>query len=84
MSQPFRTAYDIARDRFRALDRKLSRLPAPKAAPVKKGAAKRLAAVVPFTPPAISILKPKADDALTIRRFVREEFREAQKKAHAG
>lgn len=84
MTPSFRTAYDIARDRMRSLDRRLSRLPITKTSPVKQGASKRLAAVVPFTPPAISILAPKPDDALTIKRFVQAEFREAQKKAHTG
>lgn len=82
MSHPFRTAYDIARERFRAFDRKLSYLPAPKPSPVQHGASKRLAAVVPFSPKAISILAPKPDDAMTIRRFVLQQFVDAQKKGN--
>lgn len=83
MTQRFKTAYEIIRERMQALDRRLSRQAPPRAAPVKEAVAKRLAAAVPFTPPAISILAPKPDDALTIRRFVRDEFREAQAKKKA-
>lgn len=82
MSDKFKTAYAIAREKFRALDRRNSARA--KAQPLKQAVSKRNAAVIPFTPKAISILKPAPQNKWTITNFVREEFREAQRKASHG
>lgn len=82
MSNKFKSAYDLARERFRALDQRQSARA--RAQPLKQAVAKRNAAVIPFTPKAISILKPAPQNKWTISNFVREEFREAQRKASHG
>lgn len=77
----FKTAYEIARERLRAVDRRLSA--PPKSKPLKQAVSIRLAEEIPYTPVAISIMAPKPDTAETIHRFVRDEFREAQAKKKA-
>lgn len=78
--QRFRTAWELARERARQQDRRLRRVALAKPLPVLKAVAKRPADVVPFTPPAVSILAPKPETAEDVRRFVVEEFREAARK----
>lgn len=79
----FKTAYDLARDRFRAQDQRLRRVHLAKPVPIREAVSKRPAEEVPFTPPPISIMAPKPETALDVRRFIIEEFREAQKKGSA-
>jgi hypothetical protein len=81
--RPPKTAYHLAREKFRALDRRLSRVAAKRPEPVRQALAIRPAANVPNHQPAITIMAPKPETAATIRAFVREEFAEAQRKKKA-
>jgi len=78
-----RTAYDLARQRFQAQDRRLRHVALARPVPVRETVAKRPAEDVPFTPPAVTILKPKPETPEDVRRFVVEQFREAARKRSA-
>lgn len=76
----FQTAWQIARDRAQQQDRRLQRVQLARPKPVTPTVALRPSEQVPFTPRPVTILKPVADTPLTLKAFVREEFREAAKK----
>jgi len=80
MTTPFRTSYQIARERFRALDRRLSRVARKPPVPLRVTVALRPAAEVPYLLVPPSFMRPEPETDLTIRRFVVEEFREAARK----
>lgn len=77
---PFKTAWELARERARQQDRRLGRIALARPVPLRETVAKRPAEAVPFTPPAVTILAPKAETAEDVRRFVVEQFREASRK----
>lgn len=80
---PFKTAYQLAREKFRQMDRRVERVQLAKAKPVKEAVSLRAAGDVPYTPRPISIFKPTPDDPVTIKQFVRDQFIEAQQKKKA-
>jgi hypothetical protein len=70
----FRSAYDLARERFRAQDQRIRRVALAKPIPVREAVSRRPAEEVPFTPPPISIMAPKPETALDVHRFVMDQF----------
>lgn len=77
------TAWQIAKERMRAQERRLQRVALAKPVPVRASVLHRPAEVVPFTPPAVTIMAPKPETPADVHAFVLEEFREAQKKRSA-
>ena len=82
MSLP-KTAYELAREKFRSLDRRLTRVATKRPSAVRQSLAIRLAADVAYQQAPISIMAPRPDDASTIHRFVIDQFREAQARKKA-
>ena len=79
----FRTAWQIARERSQAQDRRLNRVALARPVPVRETVSLRAAADVSLTPRAVIIHAPKAATPYDLRNFVAQEFREAQRKAFA-
>ena len=75
-----KTAYDLARERFRALDRRLSRVAAKRPSPMRQALAIRPAADVPYQQAPISIFAPRPETPATVHEFVLRQFTPAARR----